>query len=119
MPIKKRANKMTSRALFPTCRRTTAAAVLVLLLATPVVGLASAPTTLGEQGRYVTHLLLHEVGSEKYDLRNTATGYLLTVASTLQDRHTVRARNTSLETRKDFAPVFLETKREGSAPGDA
>jgi imidazolonepropionase-like amidohydrolase len=110
---------MTSRALFPTCRRTTAAAVLVLLLATPVVGLASAPTTLGEQGRYVTHLLLHEVGSEKYDLRNMATGYLLTVASTLQDRHTVRSRNTSLETRKDFAPVFLETKRGGSAPGDA
>jgi len=26
----------------------------------------------------------------------------------------VRARNTSLETRKDFAPVFLETKREGA-----
>ena len=110
---------MTNRALFPSRRRTTAAAVLVLLLATPVVGSASAPTTPEEQGRYITHLLLHEVGSEKYVLRSTATGFLLTVTSTLQDRGTVRARTTTLDTGKDVTPVFLETKRKGSAPGDA
>lgn len=110
---------MTSRALLPILRRATAPALLALLLATPPVWLASASTMPEEQDRYVTHLLLHEVGSETYALRKTATGYLLTVASTLQDRHTVRARNTSLETRKDLAPVLLETKRQGSAPGDA
>ena len=110
---------MTSRAILPTCRRGTGAAVLVLLLVTPVVGLASAPATPEEQGRYITHLLLHEVGSENYAVQRTATGFILTVTSTLQDRGSVRARTITLETAKDITPVFLETKRKGSAPGDA
>ena len=110
---------MKSRAPFPTCRRTTAAAVLVLLLATPVVGLPSAPAAPEEQGRYITHLLLHEVGSENYALRSTATGFLLTVTSTLKDRGSVRSRTVTLDTGKDITPVFLETERKGSAPGDA
>ena len=72
-----------------------------------------------EQGRYVTYLLLHEVGSETYALRATATGSLLTVGSTLQDRGTVRASTTTLKTEADLSPVVLETRRDKSAVGEA
>lgn len=100
-------------------RRTASAALLALLPATPGACLppVAAPAPQ-EQGRYVTYLLLHQVGSETYALRGTA-GSTLTIASTLQDRRSVRARTTTLETGRNLSPVMLETRRDGSAAGDA
>lgn len=79
---------MKQRAFLPIFQHTAAAVLLMLLPATPGVCLAQVPTRTEEQGRYVTYLLGHEVGSEKYALRSTSTGFLLTATSTLQDRHT-------------------------------
>ncbi|MGI4878362.1 MAG: amidohydrolase family protein, partial [Janthinobacterium lividum] len=101
-------------------RRTASAVLLVLLPARPAECFAPVPATgVEEHGRYVTYLLLHEVGSENYALRGTATRSTLTIASTLQDRRSVRARATTLETGSNLSPVMLETRREGSAAGDA
>lgn len=101
-------------------RRTVTAVLLALLPAVPDAGVAAVTATgPAEQGRYVTYLLLHEVGSENYALRGTAMGSTLTIVSTLQDRNSVRARTTTLETGRNLGPVMLETRRDGSAAGDA
>ena len=109
-----------NRASFRLLWRTGSAVLLALLPTTPGSCFAKvAAAKPEEQGRYVTYLLRHEVGAEKYVLRSTATGVLLTVASTLQDRQTVRHSITTLETAPDLSPVLLETRRDKSAPGDA
>lgn len=108
------------RAFFPVLWRTGSTVLLALLPTMPGTCLVKVPAAGSEeQGRYVTYLLLHEVGLEKYVLQATAAGSRLTVASTLQDRHTVRASTTTLETGPDLSPVLLETKRDKSAAGDA
>jgi imidazolonepropionase-like amidohydrolase len=71
----------------------------------------SAATPPQEQGRYTTYMLLHEVGSESYAVN--AQG-VMTVASTLSDRGTTRASLTTLKLGPDYAPLRLETRRQGA-----
>jgi imidazolonepropionase-like amidohydrolase len=72
-----------------------------------------------ERGVYKTYLLLHEVGSETYDVRASGpAGSVMTIASTLSDRGTTRASTTTLQMGADFSPALLELKREGAPAGE-
>jgi imidazolonepropionase-like amidohydrolase len=74
--------------------------------------------TRDEHGRYITHSLLHAIGSETYVLSAPDAGrWVMTIASTLSDRGTTRASATVLTMGPDFTPTRLETKRDG-APAD-
>lgn len=94
--------------------RRAALAVLSLLMVASAVRAAPA----AEQGRYVTYLLLHEVGQETYSLSpSDSGGSVLSVVSTLSDRGSTRASKLTLELASDLSPARLEMKRDG-APAD-
>ncbi|THD63023.1 amidohydrolase family protein [Phenylobacterium sp.] len=93
-------------------RRTVLAAAILSLAA-----VAGASRAAQEHGRYATYSLLHEIGSETYDLTATPAGAEMTVRATLSDRGATRASAWTLRTGPGFAPVVLEQKRDG-APAD-
>ncbi|THD65136.1 amidohydrolase family protein [Phenylobacterium sp.] len=97
-----------------------AAFAIVLSLTTALAvsgrGQPAAPTPGGEQGRYATFSLLHEIGSETYSASPAASGgSVTTIAATLSDRGSTRASTWTLKTGGGFAPTFLEEKRAGAA----
>ncbi|MGC1304179.1 MAG: amidohydrolase family protein [Caulobacteraceae bacterium] len=100
-------------------RRIALAALLCLSSALATIGLArgeDAPAA--EHGVYTTYMLLHEVGSETYSVSAPGPeGSVMTVASTLSDRGSTRASNTTLKMGPSFTPTLLEMKRQG-APAD-
>jgi len=89
------------------------------LAAAAVLALFTSPgaSRAAEHGRYATYSLLHEIGSETYDLTTTPRGGELAISATLSDRGSTRASAWTLRTGPGLAPTFLEQKRAG-APAD-
>ncbi len=101
-------------------RRIVFAALICILpaLKTPCLakGVGAAPQ---EHGVYRTYLLLHEVGSETYAVSPSGAGAsVMTIASTLSDRGSTRAGNTTLTMGPGFAPTALEFRRDGAPAGE-
>jgi imidazolonepropionase-like amidohydrolase len=98
-------------------RRAAFAIVFSLLAASTTSGLAQpAAPPAGEQGRYATYSLLHEIGSEAYTLSPAGPqGSVMTIGATLSDRGSTRASAWTLKTGPASAPVFLEQRREGAS----
>lgn len=72
-----------------------------------------------EASRYVTYSLLHEIGSETFDLVPSGSdGMVMTIASTLSDRGATRASTTRLSLRAGLVPSRLEMQRAGAPAGE-
>ncbi|MBS0360713.1 MAG: amidohydrolase family protein, partial [Proteobacteria bacterium] len=81
--------------------------------------LLAAPSVAADHGRYATYLLLHEVGSETYDLTPAGGGgQTLSIRASLNDRGSVRASSWALTTGPDGAPHRLAQTRDGAPAGE-
>jgi imidazolonepropionase-like amidohydrolase len=98
-------------------RRATFAIVLSLTTALAASGRAqpAASTPPGEHGRYATYSLLHEIGSETYEVSPAGLGAsVMTISATLSDRGSTRASAWTLKSGAALTPVMLEQRRAGA-----
>ena len=100
---------MIHRALFLASRT-----ALALLMGALGAGSAWAQGPIS--GSYRNYLLLHHVGAERFTLTGDAHGGgRLSIVSRMEDRGSVRSNTTELEFGPGFAPIRLESRREGVA----
>jgi len=95
--------KISSRALL----------LIMILAMISVRHLAQTPPSTLESGSFKLHLLLHEIGSESYELKRAADGdgLVLSATSEFSDRGMKRSTSVTLQMKADLQPTAFESKR--------
>jgi imidazolonepropionase-like amidohydrolase len=87
--------------------------LIVILAMISARHFAQTPSNAIEAGSFKLHLLLHEIGTESYELKHAADGdgLVLSATSEFSDRGMKRSTSATLQMKADLQPMAFESKR--------